>query len=361
MHEKHRQYRYTLELYRNKPVEHLGSLPIEPDWEPVLEWARFESLRGRRAEPIVFGTEGTWIEPHWSALLGSPYVEALKAVVPWDNGDRDEFDVPLSHFAAAARAASIELVRDGTLARGELFQYLVCAYAPAEEPSPAPAGRFSVRPVAEVMPVVEQPIDERLATSAPSGTPSEDCMPVFVPRTVLDETVKLMQRAGKKETGGILLGHLQRDARSGELFLEVTAQVPARHAVEELDSLTFTPETWAAADAARSLRNRGEVYVGWWHTHPAHAWCDDCPPAVRKRCPQGTATGDFFSTQDVALQRAVFPRAYSVALVLSTGCRSPESVHWNLFGWDRGRMAARGFHILDADANTVPVGSRTLE
>ena len=138
---------------------------------------------------------------------------------------------------------------------------------------------------------------------------------------MIEETVELMVRAGGKETGGILIGHLHRDPGRRQLFLEVTAQIPAQHAEQELARLTFTPETWTAVDAALALRGKGEIQLGWWHSHPASHWCDDCPPETRRRCKSaGAPSGDFFSAHDVALHRTVFPRAYSIALVLSDGC-----------------------------------------
>jgi hypothetical protein len=146
------------------------------------------------------------------------------------------------------------------------------------------------------------------------------------------------------ETGGILAGHLHRDGSRPEVFLEVTAQIPATHAPSELCKLTFTPETWAAADAALRLRNKQEIYVGWWHSHPARQWCDECPEEKRSAC---RVTGEFFSAHDESLHRCCFPRGYSLALVISdsysTGLTAP------LFGWRNGLIVPRGFFILDRE------------
>jgi hypothetical protein len=127
----------------------------------------------------------------------------------------------------------------------------------------------------------------------------------------------------------------------------VTAQIPAQHVKQELTRLTFTPATWTAVDAALALRGNREIQLGWWHSHPASHWCDECPPEVRQRCPKaGSPAGDFFSTHDAALHRAVFPRAYSIALVLSDGCGNAGNPSWRLYGWRCGTIAARGFHLL---------------
>ena len=129
----------------------------------------------------------------------------------------------------------------------------------------------------------------------------------------------------------------------------MTAQIPAQHTEQELARLTFTPETWTAVDAALALRDGGEIQLGWWHSHPASHWCDACPPEKRQRCKTaGTPSGDFFSAHDVALHRAVFPRAYSIALVLSDGCGNAGTPVWRLFGWRYGMVMARGFHLMHA-------------
>jgi proteasome lid subunit RPN8/RPN11 len=277
-------------------------------------------------------------------------VEGFRAVVARDRPPPATFDIPLTYVASLARAASSRLIEQGKLEAGDRFQYVVCAYACEgrhaasgnEEPS-----RVAVRAVGQVLNASDRDMAALLAGSWPCGPVEEDQMPVFVPQRIIEEAVELMAAAGDKETGGILIGHLRRDPVRRELFLEVTAQVQAQHAEHEPTRLTFTPETWTAADAALALRARGEIYAGWWHTHPAKHWCDDCPPEKRQRCKvSGLPPGDFFSAHDVALHRAVFPRAYSVALVISDGCEDAGRPTWRLFGWRYGMLMARGFHVL---------------
>jgi hypothetical protein len=93
-------------------------------------------------------------------------------------------------------------------------------------------------------------------------------------------------------------------------------------------------------DAAVRLRGQAEVYLGWWHSHPTRRWCEQCPEEKRAQC---KLTGEFFSSYDEALHRCCFPRAYSVALVISdshaTGLTAP------MYGWRDGQLAQRGFYI----------------
>ncbi|HNT89567.1 MAG TPA: hypothetical protein PKL84_17020, partial [Candidatus Hydrogenedentes bacterium] len=152
----------------------------------------------------------------------------------------------------------------------------------------------------------------------------------------------LVRDAGPCETGGMLIGRLCRDADAGELFAEVTAQLPAEHVQADSASLTFTGETWAAARDAIRLRGGSETPLGWYHSHPAKEWCKDCPPEKRATC----SLECFFSAADQQVHATLFPHAYSVALVVTDGQRG---LRFDLYGWRRTRILQRGFHMLRAD------------
>jgi proteasome lid subunit RPN8/RPN11 len=172
---------------------------------------------------------------------------------------------------------------------------------------------------------------------------------VFLPRRVLDEAVASARRAGDVETGGVLVGRLRRDGASAPpgLFVEITAQVPAPHTRAESTRLTFTAETWAAVQAAITLRRRGEVMLGWWHSHPDFCRLRHCPEERRAACP---GAAPFFSPEDVHLHATCFPSAYQVALLVSDS--TPDGMTWSLFGWAQGMVTARGFHVVADDPTT---------
>jgi hypothetical protein len=175
-----------------------------------------------------------------------------------------------------------------------------------------------------------------------------DDMPVFVPRRILEEAAERTRVERGTETGGILIGMLWRDAAAGEIFAEITAQIPCEYTSGNNVKLTFTAQTWAAAEAALRLRNRGEVYLGYWHSHPVREWCKgkNCTPEAQKSC---HLAKDFFSADDVAVMRAAFPRAYNVAIVVNDTAFT--DLTFSMFGNREGVIQPRGFYVLEGETS----------
>jgi proteasome lid subunit RPN8/RPN11 len=195
---------------------------------------------------------------------------------------------------------------------------------------------FEAEPLAETVALGSRALAALEAASEQTGEPDSLDAPVFVAEAVLREVGSLAEQAGDVETGGVLIGHLHRDAGGSEVFAEVVAQIPARHAEADSTSFAFTPETWAAADAALALRGARERILGWWHSHPN--FCRACPDERRRSC---TFARPFFSREDEHLHRTCFPQAWQLALLVS----DLPDVGWTpaLFGWRAGRIVERGF------------------
>ena len=147
------------------------------------------------------------------------------------------------------------MVEQGVLQPGERFQFRVAAVCDTSHVDSSPVSA-AVRTVEASLPLEDTAIKPFLAQAEARGPQSVAEMPVFIPARILDEAAARVADAGKNETGGILIGRLARDVSRtpGEIFLQVTAQIPARHAIEEKVSLTFTAETWTAVRAAVDLR-----------------------------------------------------------------------------------------------------------
>jgi hypothetical protein len=322
------QYRYLLALYRQADGSALGEVPVEPDWEPVQEWVEFDHLRRSQ-----YGVEPTTLEPVWSEKAGAPYVHALGIQC---NGT--SFVLPVDYFRPVAQAAAQQFIKQGTLKGGDLFTFLVTAYPRRKTRGRSEKRAFIVEEAPAELTAKQSPLAAFAERSVSFGEPDVEDIAVFVPQRVLYETSELTRRDGATETGGILIGHVRRD---NDLFVEVTAQIPAEHTQAASEKLTFTPATWTAVQAALNLRGGREIMLGWWHSHPSLHWCRDCPPDKRRVC--ALQQSSFFSADDVTLHRQVFPKAYSVALVAT---HHEDGIRYAMYGWRRALVAQRGFHIL---------------
>ena len=177
-------------------------------------------------------------------------------------------------------------------------------------------------------------------------TTTADDFPVVIPRHVLEESVEEARRAPEREVGGVLLGHLCRDARDNELFLEVTCLVPCEETEATALSVTFTHATWAIVREVAEWRGEGELIVGWMHSHPFKL-CAECPLPVPAEC---QAKVLFYSSDDEFVMETSFARPFMVGLLAAVDAKieaTLKRVPVRLFGWDGGRVRQRGFEVCD--------------
>jgi hypothetical protein len=328
-----REYRWALELYRDDGST-IGRLPVTVDFEPAREHALFQGMRRRLlAADAVAGSSS--ILPRWDPTEGPPYLVGFD--VRFDDAPGEALgEIGTEYFRPAARKIGVALVADGRLREGEVFRFRPLAF-PAAEGAPANESR-DVSPGLDLR---ETALSGLVAGSSVEGAVDEEDFPVFLPERLFEEVRELSRGAGEHETGGFLVGRLHRDASVPEIFLEVTGQLPAMHVISDTDRLTFTERTWTEAQAMLDLRHQGEQWCGWWHRHPVATWCRKCDPEKQRVC---RLARDFFSEHDRQVHRAVFPRAYNVALVFNDSALAETS--FSLFGWHRGDLCPRGFHLL---------------
>ena len=329
-------YRYALMFYRDGEAP-MGQAAVEVDWGAVREWAEFSAIRRGLLSAGEAGKTYA-VRPRWHPRLGEPYVEGFRVDVEAGGACEASIEFGTTHFRKFAKRASAALVERGALKKGERFKYVAAAFPQPERPPDS--FRFTAESSAPQLSLKETPLAQFVRDSNPAGEPAPDDMPLFIPQRVLDEAAELSKGAGAKETGGVLIGHLHRDAGLPEVFAEVTAQIPARHTEANLTKLTFTSETWTDVRAALALRRRDEIMLGWWHSHPLREWCKGCSAESQRACAMAR---DFFSAHDHALHRTIFPRAYSVALVVND-LPSGEAT-FSVFGWRRGLLEPRGFRV----------------
>jgi len=334
-----KEYKLVLELSREDGTR-LGQVGVEIDWEPAREWTRFQGIR-RGLLPLTEPVRTIAVEPLWHRSAGAPYLRGFRVSISGNGRGAATEDFPITYFQALARKASAQFVEAGRLKEGERFHYLAAAYPDRGGSPSAPEARFEPEEIEPVIPYRAKPLSESMAWAVPEGTVDAVDMPVFIPRQILDEAEAATLATRETESGGILIGHLLHDENLPEIFAEITAQIPTR-GNGEAAKLTFSAETWTAVRAAVDIRNRQEIFLGFWHSHPVRAWCqgNECSMEKLQKCP--LAKG-FFSQDDQAMFRTVFPRAYSLALVCSDAPIGRPT--FSLFGWRNGMIGQRGFYV----------------
>jgi hypothetical protein len=243
------------------------------------------------------------------------------------------------YFADVAREAAAKLLEAGQLEPGARVRFAVAAYPADARPGAGNGPSFDVAVRDSALRLNARPLDAFISGPVVNGPSDPSDFPVVLPRHVLDEVSSLTVDAGACETGGILIGHLNRDDARREIGLEITAQIAAKHTVGDVGKLTFTSDTWTHVRAAVALRNAGELIAGYWHSHPASAWCRNCPIERQRVC--RLATG-FLSADDKLLHRTMFPAAFTQALVIT---HSVAGVDTRLFGWRGGVLQPRAFYL----------------
>lgn len=335
------QYQFAV-VYLDGAGRVLSQHFLDVDWSPAIECVRWKGVREGILDPADLGGV-----PKVSPLPGSdsalPYVRGFRMTIRSACETPVALDFETDYFAGVASRAIQENGGGQSTARGEApAAYRIAAFPAGREPAPPVKARFKVEEIAAPLPLSVGDLNEFLPRSESHGEHDRDDAPVFVPAAILQETTARTVDAGECETGGVLLGKVYRDSASNDVFLIVTAQLPAEHTRSTRTRLTFTHETWAAAQSALALRGKGEIMLGWWHTHLPRYWCKDCPTEKQELCP--LARG-FFSDADCKLHAAIFPRAHSLALVETYG----EDVQHALFCWRNGLVQRRGFRILHTD------------
>jgi proteasome lid subunit RPN8/RPN11 len=339
------EFDYSLEV-RDSAGNRLARFPANVNFEPAAEAATFGAQRKAHPSVTTPGRFTTTIEPLPHATAGFPYCGGFRVKVEADGAESFAREFASGYFKPAAVAASSALVKKGVMKEGDRFNYLVAAYPRVAAASAVDAPgqpRFTVKSIAAPLPARDGRLGEFTKRSVPFGELLEEDAPVYIPQEVIEQANAQTERARDKETGGILVGHLVRDAGIPDIGVVVTGQIPVRHAQGKSTELTFTPKTWAAMEDAIALRGNDEVMLGWWHSHPGRYWaattCAKCPPERRRVCP---ISSDFFSAHDVNLHEKIFPKAYSLALVVTN---TEEGLRQALYGWRNGTVERRGFFI----------------
>jgi hypothetical protein len=362
------RYRYVADI-TNLDGEPIDQLPVTPDWDAAVQWAHFRGVRRGLVQPLMRASSVT-VKPLWHPDFGEPRVSGFQVILEDAGGSglgsppaadsAPRFTIPRTYLGADVERRTSRLVSEGKLFGGQRFLYQLSAFkkeaARASRPATHARG-FRVEDVPQRLPLTTASLAAHIDNSAPQESPLDPIldrlaagadMPVFIPERVISEAKTLARGAGDIETGGVLIGRLFRDSDSTEIFSVITALIPARHTVADHSSLTFTAETWAAVRAAVELRGENEILLGWIHSHPF--WCRSCPHERRQLCP---LMRPFFSRDDIALHRTVFPGAFNIAVLLSD--LGESELRCDVYGWRFGMMMSRGYYLTGPEATESPI------
>ncbi len=340
-------YRFRLEVWKHPGRRLFAEVPLGPgDFARGVDDACFDGLRRGLLTAYDPAGSGARVEPRFiKPDDASPHAGGFDVVVPTPAGGEHRVAYDINYFQTRVVRLFTEALLDRrlTLKQGLLFQLTACPESQA--PAPAQPSRFAVAAVSAPVPVLP---GSRTALGAAEAwdDPQPDDLPVLVHRRVIDEALDEARGQPDREVGGLLLGHLRRDTDTGEVFVEVTGHLPAQGTEATHTSVTFTPETWAHARRVVQLRGRGEIFVGWVHSHPFHLGADEVPDPVP---PEAVSTILFFSPDDLAVMEQSFARPYMVGLLTAVEPRlEPALGHppVRLFGWRDGDIQARGFEVI---------------
>ncbi len=345
-------YRYLARCSRTADGQSLGLTPLEVDAAPLLEWIRFGALR-RWLDPEAAAAARLVIQPTWHRTSGAPNIEGFTLSARHKGRPAVKESVNGTFLKPQLLEIASRCQKEHHLSAGEKLSCSVLALPESPTGSVRKRGSQDYEEIPVPLTLHPGSLADFQSKSIACGETDPAQIPVFVERHVIDAALDLTRRSPGLESGSILIGRLRSDATAGAIFLEVTALIPARHALSEAAQITFTPDTFAAAEAAINLRKAGEHQVGWQHNHPATTWCSkECIPEAKQACALNTP---FFSLADKNFHRVVAWQPYAVALLVT---ESFTGMKLSMFGWHQGTIVQRGFHIRNPEgAAPLPVAA----
>jgi hypothetical protein len=332
--------------------------PVELDesvFTPAVNCMNLDGIR-KNVLPPLSASSGYRIVPLWSETLGEPVVDGMVIeILGEDDSVAFSGSIPLTYFEQHVRAF-IRPDKGSTSQGVSLFRI----HALREERGVCESAdsTFTCEEIKRPLDIREASFGHLLNLSTcssgaePVSTSGED-FPVFITEGALSEAVQMSKASGYKESGGVLSGYLCRDHHGdhlSNLFAVITSQIHAP--VEQEDagqtSIRFTPRTWSYLRAALRDRNKGELILSWYHSHPfLKSICGNVTECKDANCTRSV----FFSAADVQFHRIAFSSAYSTALVI--GDAPCSGISYGLFGWRKGMVVKRDFYILKTSASDM--------
>lgn len=337
------RYRFVLE-YLTEDGDRIGEQSLRPtDFHRAAEAVFWDALRHGHFSAYDPPLEEAAVMPCFADSDQVALADGFTVSLPTPAGGEHQLTFGAAYFHSWAHRAAAQAIRAETLPVDGKLRYRLSAYRD-ELPTPrVGVGDIVVDAGAITVPLRAGSAAE-LGEASAWDRPGPEDFPVYVPRRVLEESIAEARLAPEREVGGVLLGHVRRDAAGNDLFLEITCQVPAEHTEATATSVTFTAATWGRVREVVDLRGEGEIVAGWVHSHPFRV-CKDCPLPTPPDCIKKIL---FYSADDEFVMEQAFARPFMVGLLTAVEPRLEEALGHlpvRLYGWAQGQIAARGFHV----------------
>jgi len=336
-------YRFRLECWqtRGRP---LLEVPLErPDFDRAVQATFFQALREGKFAEYAPPLDSIRIVPRFPNGA-SALTAGFSVVIPTPDGDEVRNDFSPEYFRSFALSRLAQQVIESQKEIDGTIVYQLSAYLDDERDKSDSFGML-LEDEAPVIPI-RSVSRATLGATKKLDSPDDRDMPVLIERHVIDDALETANIAPEREVGGFLLGHLCRDPETNEVFLHVTAHVPAEGTEGDETSVTFTAATWARGREVVDMRGEDEIFAGWVHSHPFR-FCAECPTPPKPDCVGKIL---FFSPDDVFVMEQTFPRAFMVALQTAVEPRLASVLRHEpvrLYGWRQGEVVPRGFEVIE--------------
>jgi proteasome lid subunit RPN8/RPN11 len=327
----------------------------ESVFAPAIDWTNLDGIRKNVLPPFT-APSGFTLVPRWSETLGEPVVDGFVVqILGEDSAVAFSGTIPLMYFEQHAK--SFTRSDNGSTSQGiSLFRI----HAAREDSGVCDSAdsTFTLEKIKRPLDIRDTSFDNLLhASTCSSGTQQDTSpgidFPVFITEEAIDRAVQVSKASGKTESGGILAGYLCRDShadQASDIFAVITEQIHAPVESENAreTSIRFTPATWSHLRGALRDRNKGEMILSWYHSHPfLKSICGNVTECKDATCSRSV----FFSSADIQFHRIAFSSAWSTALVI--GDAPCSGFNYGLYGWRRGMVVKRDFYILRRSASEM--------
>jgi len=340
-------YKFTLEL-SDEQGNSKRELPLHPtDFQHAAYATHFDALQNGVCSSYDPPIDAARIEPRFEdGNSTSTRTVGFRVRVPTPDGEEHHCDFPPTYFSSRISRVRAELLRSGEMASDEKLLYQLSAFLDDASGGDLPPA-ISLGPASFHVPISEASREE-FGSAEAWDSPAPQDVPVLIDRTVINDVVQESHQSPKREVGGFLLGRLMRDASSNEMFVLVSGFVAGGETTDShAASVTFKPESFARAREMIALRGAGEQVLGWYHSHPFRL-CSECHDELVPICINTKIL--FYSLDDIALQEQTFNQPFQVGLLAAVEPKVEEHLGHlpvRLFGWRKGEVVSRGFHVID--------------